>query len=91
MKQWADQLLPKKCVEVGWETLEEQFRKLIEDARNSKDHDDIFDNLKSAVVNEAMSRHEWEDKVCKILFMHSFHFRHNIIKFYERIFKYLWK
>ena len=57
-------MLPKKCVEVGWETLEQEFRKLIDDAKNSKDHDDIFDNLKAAVVNEAMSRHQWEDKVC---------------------------
>jgi len=32
-------------------------------ARLSPDHDDIFDNLKNAVVNEAMRRHSWEEKV----------------------------
>jgi len=32
-------------------------------ARLSSDHDDIFDNLKNAVVNEAMRRHSWEEKV----------------------------
>lgn len=64
LKQWADGMLPKKCVEVGWETLEDEFRKFMERAKNSKDHDDIFDSLKACVVDEAMRRHEWEDKVC---------------------------
>ncbi|CAL4062824.1 unnamed protein product [Meganyctiphanes norvegica] len=62
LKQWADQMLPKKCVEVGWDTLEEEFRKFLEKAKTSKDHDNIFDNLKGCVVNEAMKRHVWEDK-----------------------------
>lgn len=35
-------------------------------ARLSQDHDDIFDNLKNAVVNEAMRRHSWEEKVNSI-------------------------
>lgn len=64
LKQWADGMLPKKCVEVGWETLEDEFRKFMERAKTSKDHDDIFDSLKSCVVDEAMRRHAWEDKVC---------------------------
>ena len=63
LKQWADQTLPKKCVEVGWETLQEQFKSLLDKTKESRDHDDIFDNLKSAVVDEAIKRHEWEDKV----------------------------
>lgn len=68
LKQWADQMLPKKCVEVGWETLEEEFRKFLELAKNSKDHDVIFDSLKATVVDEAMRRHQWEDKVlCTVL------------------------
>lgn len=32
-------------------------------ASTAPDHDDIFDELKKAVVNEAMKRHKWEDKV----------------------------
>lgn len=32
-------------------------------ARLSPDHDDIFDSLKNSVVNEAMRRHSWEEKV----------------------------
>ncbi|XP_042226595.1 dynamin-like 120 kDa protein, mitochondrial isoform X2 [Homarus americanus] len=67
LKQWADQMLPKKCVEVGWETLEDEFRKFMEHAKNSKDHDTIFDNLKACVVDEAMRRHVWEDKAADVL------------------------
>ena len=63
LKQWADVTLPRKCVEIGWDTLQEEFRKLLDSARSSRDHDDIFDNLKAAVVDEAIKRHEWEDKV----------------------------
>lgn len=50
-------------MEVGWETLQDEFRKFMERARTSKDHDTIFDNLKACVVDEAMRRHVWEDKV----------------------------
>lgn len=32
-------------------------------ARLSPDHDGIFNDLKNAVVNEAMKRHSWEEKV----------------------------
>ncbi len=67
MKQWAENQLGTKCVEVGWETLKEQFQVLMEKAKKSKDHDDIFDNLKSSVVNEAMHRHLWEDKGAEML------------------------
>nr|UXE41662.1 OPA1 protein [Macrobrachium nipponense]WAB21210.1 OPA1 [Macrobrachium nipponense] len=67
LKQWADLTLPKKCVEVGWETLEEEFRAFMDRARNSRDHDNIFDNLKASVVDESMRRHEWEDKAADVL------------------------
>ncbi|KAB7497194.1 Dynamin-like protein, mitochondrial [Armadillidium nasatum] len=67
LKQWTDQQLPKKCVEVGWDTLEEEFRNFMESAKKSKDHDNIFDNLKAAVVEESMRRHSWEDKASDVL------------------------
>ena len=36
-------------------------------AKAGKDHDDIFDNLKAAVVETAMAKHEWEDKAAEML------------------------
>ena len=54
LKQWAENQLGVKCVEVGWEVLQEQFMALMEKAKKHKDHDNIFDNLKAAVVDEAM-------------------------------------
>ncbi len=67
LKQWAENQLGLKCVEVGWETLKEQFLGLVERSKKTKDHDDIFDNLKGSVVDEAMHRHMWEDKGAEML------------------------
>ncbi|KAI0238329.1 protein OPA1 [Lamellibrachia satsuma] len=72
LKQWADKLLPKKCVQdkllpkkcvqIGWETLKDQFTQLLEDSNSGKEHDNIFDDLKAAVKNEGMHKHKWEEK-----------------------------
>lgn len=67
LKQWADEVLPVKSVEVGWETLQEQFTELIEKSKKSPEHDGIFDNLKSAVIDESIRRHSWEDKAIDVL------------------------
>lgn len=67
LRQWAEEVLPAKSVEAGWETLQEEFSDLIEKSKKSQDHDDIFDNLKSAVIDEAIKRHQWEDKAMDML------------------------
>ncbi|XP_046811441.1 dynamin-like 120 kDa protein, mitochondrial isoform X4 [Lucilia cuprina] len=67
LRQWAEQALPAKSVEAGWETLQKEFITLMDKAKKSPDHDDIFDNLKSAVVDEAIRRHSWEDKAIDML------------------------
>uniref|UniRef100_A0A336MA42 Dynamin-like GTPase OPA1, mitochondrial n=1 Tax=Culicoides sonorensis TaxID=179676 RepID=A0A336MA42_CULSO len=67
LKQWADEVLPTKSVEVGWEALQKEFADLMEKAKKSPDHDDIFDNLKHAVVDESIKRHSWEDKAIDVL------------------------
>lgn len=63
LRQWADEGLPAKSVETGWETLQSEFKHFMQKAKESTDHDDIFDQLKSAVVDEAFRHHSWEDKV----------------------------
>ena len=37
-------------VQVGWETLKEEFHKLMAKAKAGKDHDDIFDQVNSGEV-----------------------------------------
>ena len=59
--------LPIKSVEVGWECLQDEFHKLMEVAKKRKDHDDIFDQLKAAVIDTAVAKHEWEDKAAEVL------------------------
>lgn len=63
LRQWAEQALPAKSVESGWEALQTQFDELIQIAKKSADHDEVFDQLKAAVVEESIKRHSWEDKV----------------------------
>lgn len=67
LRQWADQTLPQKSVEAGWEALRYEFTQFVESRKRSRDHDDIFDRLKQAVIDEAMARHKWEPKVCFLL------------------------
>ncbi|XP_037956313.1 dynamin-like 120 kDa protein, mitochondrial isoform X2 [Teleopsis dalmanni] len=67
LRQWAEQALPAKSVEAGWETLQTEFTNLMEKAKKNPDHDDIFDNLKATVVDEAIRRHFWEDKAIDML------------------------
>ncbi|XP_059607943.1 dynamin-like 120 kDa protein, mitochondrial isoform X3 [Phlebotomus argentipes] len=67
LRQWADQALPARAVESGYEALQKEFLELLEQAKKSPDHDDIFDNLKAAVVDEAIRRYTWEDKATDML------------------------
>jgi len=67
LKQWTESQLPIKSVEVGWECLQEEFHKLMEAAKKKKDHDDIFDQVKAAVVENAIAKHMWEDKAAEVL------------------------
>ncbi|XP_018309505.1 dynamin-like 120 kDa protein, mitochondrial isoform X2 [Mycetomoellerius zeteki] len=67
LRHWTEQQLPARSVESGWECLQQEFQNFMSQARLSPDHDDIFDNLKNAVVNEAMRRHSWEKKASEML------------------------
>jgi len=67
LKQWTENMLPMKSVEVGWDTLKEEFLSLMTKAKQNKDHDDIFDQLKVAVVETAMNKHKWEERASNML------------------------
>lgn len=47
--------------------LKTEFEKFLNKASQNPDHDDIFDQLKSAVVDEALRHHSWEDKASDVL------------------------
>lgn len=49
-------------LQVGWQTLQEEFNKLLEHGRTERDHDALFDELKTAVRDESMKQHKWDDK-----------------------------
>lgn len=67
LRSWAEQALPARSVEAGWEALQHEFQVFMQRAKHSNDHDGIFDNLKEAVVDEAVRRHSWEDKASEML------------------------
>lgn len=67
LRQWAESTLPSQSVECGWESLKLEFQKFMHKASEAPEHDDIFDQLKQAVVSEAMKRHQWEDKASDML------------------------
>lgn len=68
LRQWAEQALPAKSVESGWEALQAEFNELIQKAKKLPDHDGIFDTLKASVVDESIKRHTWEDKVIQFAY-----------------------
>ncbi|VDI38298.1 Hypothetical predicted protein [Mytilus galloprovincialis] len=47
---------------VGWDTLHDEFQRIIEEDKKRKDHDEIFDQLKVAVVATSKAKHQWESK-----------------------------
>lgn len=69
LKLWAEKLLPSQSVDVGWETLRDEFHALLQKRKTAKDHDPLFDRLKEAVVMEVIGRHVWEDKAVDMLRM----------------------
>lgn len=67
LRQWADTALPLQSVQSGWESLKAEFESFMAKAAEAPFHDDLFDQLKEAVVNEAMKRHSWENKAPEML------------------------
>ncbi|XP_071490829.1 dynamin-like GTPase OPA1, mitochondrial [Diadema antillarum] len=62
LRDWAEKLLSKSSIEVGSNTLVEEYSKLVEKSKTKKDHDAIFDDLKTAVKQESISRHQWMER-----------------------------
>ncbi|XP_015792398.1 dynamin-like 120 kDa protein, mitochondrial isoform X2 [Tetranychus urticae] len=67
LKDWVENILPVKSVEVGKAALVQEFNKLIEKSKSDPNHDDVLDDLKAAVVEESWKRHQWEAKASEVL------------------------
>lgn len=62
LNQWAGKEMPTKTIEAGWEALRMELLQFMDKAKHRKEHDTTFDELKNAVIEEAVRRHSWESK-----------------------------
>ncbi|XP_060875798.1 dynamin-like 120 kDa protein, mitochondrial isoform X2 [Metopolophium dirhodum] len=69
LKQWAEEQLPRKSINIGWVVLKDMFKTMFEENQNQKlqASDEILETLKMAVIDEALKRHSWEDKALEML------------------------
>ncbi|XP_050060305.1 dynamin-like 120 kDa protein, mitochondrial isoform X2 [Aphis gossypii] len=69
LKQFAEEQLPRKSINIGWIVLKDMFKTMFEKNQNQKlqASDEILENLKTAVIDEALTRHSWEDKALEML------------------------
>lgn len=49
-------------MQVGWDTLHDEFLKIVEKDKKNKGHDEIFDQLKVAVIEASKNKHQWDSK-----------------------------
>lgn len=63
LKQWAEEQLPRKSINIGWIVLKDMFSTMFKENQKLQASDEILENLKMAVIDEALARHSWEDKV----------------------------
>ncbi|VVC43328.1 Hypothetical protein CINCED_3A022888 [Cinara cedri] len=69
LKQWAEEQLPRKSINIGWSVLKNMFRTMFKENQKLKASDEILETLKMAVIDEALEKHAWEDKALEMLRM----------------------
>ncbi|XP_067951272.1 dynamin-like GTPase OPA1, mitochondrial isoform X2 [Watersipora subatra] len=68
LKQWSVKSLPQTAVEVGFNSLRNRYRSLVEEASKSKVKENkdsdlaVSEPFKMAVIDEVFRRHQWDDK-----------------------------
>ncbi|XP_050426803.1 dynamin-like 120 kDa protein, mitochondrial isoform X2 [Adelges cooleyi] len=67
LKQWAEEMLPRKSINIGWTVLKNMFKVMFEENQKVQATDEILETLKMAVIDEALTRHSWEDKALEML------------------------
>lgn len=63
LKQWAEEQLPRKSINIGWSVLKSMFKTMFKENQKNQASDEILETLKMAVIDEALERHIWEEKV----------------------------
>lgn len=71
LQQWAEKILPRQCVDIGQSVLLDEFETLIEREQKSQSYDPITNDLKTQVVQECRTRHQWDSKALDSLVEYS--------------------
>ncbi|XP_048488156.1 dynamin-like 120 kDa protein, mitochondrial [Plutella xylostella] len=65
LREWAENDLPTESIKAGSAALREEFKALMNES--AEDTDPIYEPVKAAAVEEALRRHEWEDRAKDVL------------------------
>ncbi|CAK1549158.1 unnamed protein product [Leptosia nina] len=64
LREWAENELATLSIQAGRQALREEFSELMS---KSSDSDAIYDPVKKAAVDEALARHQWEERAQDVL------------------------
>ncbi|CAG9572578.1 unnamed protein product [Danaus chrysippus] len=64
LREWAESELAKQSIQAGRDALREEFIELL---ARSQDTDPIYEPVKRAAVEEALNRHQWEERAQDVL------------------------
>ncbi|XP_045528848.1 dynamin-like 120 kDa protein, mitochondrial isoform X4 [Pieris brassicae] len=64
LREWAENELATLSIKAGRQALREEFSELMS---KSSDSDAIYEPVKKAAVDEALSRHQWEERAQDVL------------------------
>ncbi|CAH0718352.1 unnamed protein product, partial [Brenthis ino] len=67
LREWAESELAQQAVAAGRQALREGFEELLAASAASADADPIYEPLKRAAVEEALNRHQWEERARDVL------------------------
>lgn len=74
LQNWIQKILPEQTVAIGWKVLSGQFKEILdkkddiyqEDPNPENDYY-LFQNLKNALAEDALSQHKWDSKAYDVL------------------------
>lgn len=52
---------------VGWKSLSDVYKKQFENSNQNRNHDELFEKLKVAVLDAALQEHKWDTKALDYL------------------------